>query len=211
MIIKDFENCYEVTFYRLKMLEDSSGAEPEELEFIRRKMAALNELKQFILRGKWTRETSLKKYIALVRSKFDYKLIAERFDTTRESLDVFAVRQDKRLKGFIGEALQLIELNRIDEGLDCFYSAAGIFSDREFDYRVSELLPEMRKKDSFLVSECKEEVELLRSLLRTNVSKRLNGADLYKLGYLVFLLHTNDDMFMKQKRELIAELRKKDS
>lgn len=111
----------------------------------------------------------------------------------------------------IGKALQLIEQDRIEEVLDCFYAATGEFSAGEFDYRVSELLPKMSQKDSFLVSDCGEEVKILRSLMKFNMQKRLNSADLEKLSYLVFLLNTKEEAFRKQKEELIGELRKKDS
>lgn len=111
----------------------------------------------------------------------------------------------------IGEALWLIEQDRIEEGLDCFYAATGEFSEGEFDYRVSELLPKTSQKDSFLVSECGEEVDILRSLMKSNVQKRLNSADLEKLSYLVFLLNTKEEAFRQQRTELIGELRKKDS
>lgn len=211
MIIKDLMSCGRETKHRIRELEASDGSDLVELEFLKRKLEVLNELQKFVTSGDWTRKASREKYIALVRSKFDYKLIAERFNTTRESLDVFAVRQDKRLRAAIGKALCLIEQNRIEEGLDCFYAAAGEFSDRELEYRVSDLLPKTLKKDSFLMSECLEEVEILRSLLRTNVCKRLNGADSGKLGYLVFLLQSEDNTFREQRMELIRKLRKKDS
>lgn len=175
------------------------------------KLSVLCQLWSYVRRGNWTREASREKYLALVKSEFDYKLIAERFNTTRESLDVFAARQNKRLERTIGEALRLIEQDRLEEGLDCFYAATGEFSAGEFDYRASELLPKGSQKDSLLVSECAEEVNILRSLMKSNVQKRLNGADLDKLSYLVFLLNTKEDALRKQRAELIGELRKKDS
>lgn len=175
------------------------------------KLSALRQLWSYVRKGNWTRAASREKYLALVKSEFDYKLIAERFNTTRESLDVFAARQNKRLERTIGGALLLIEQDRIEEGLDCFYAATGEFSEGEFDYRVSELLPKTSQKDSFLVSDCGEEVNILRSLTKSNVQKWLNGADLDKLSYLVFLLNTKEEAFRQQRTELIGELRKKDS
>ena len=130
---------------------------------------------------------------------------------TRESLDVFATRQNKRLERTIGGALRMIEQDRIEEGLDCFYAVTGEFSEGEFDYRVSELLPKTSQKDSFLVSDCTEEVGILRSLMKSEVKKRLSGADLDKLSYLVFLLNTKEEAFRQQRAELIGTLRKKDS
>lgn len=208
MIIQDLKRCGAETQCRIKELEGSDGAE---LDFLRRKMSALRELQSYVFSGSWTRKASCEKYIALVRSKFDYKLIAERFNTTRESLNVFAARQDKRLERIIGEALRLIEQDRLEEGLDCFYAQTGVFSEGEFDYRVSELLPKTSQKDSFLVSECGEEVAVLRSLMKSSVQKRLNSADLERLSYLVFLLNSEEDAFAKQKEELVRELRRKDS
>lgn len=211
MIIKDLMNCGKETQRRLRELETVSVSDTAELELLRRKMAALRELQNYVYNGGWTRTASREKYIALVKSKFDYQLIAERFNTTRESLDVFAARQDKRLERTIGEALRMIEQDRIEEGLDCFYAATGEFSAGEFDYRVSKLLPKMSHKDSFLVSECSEEVKILRSLMKSNVNKRLNSADCGRLSYLVFLLNTKEEAFRQQRAELIGELRNKDS
>lgn len=175
------------------------------------KLSALRQLWSYVRKGNWTRAASREKYLALVKSEFDYKLIAERFNTTRESLDVFATRQNKRLERTIGGALRMIEQDRIEEGLDCFYAVTGEFSEGEFDYRVSELLPKTSQKDSFLVSDCTEEVGILRSLMKSEVKKRLSGADLDKLSYLVFLLNTKEEAFRQQRAELIGTLRKKDS
>lgn len=211
MIVKDLMNCGIETQHRLKELGAAGVFDTAELDFLRRKAAALSELQRYVQFGGWTRKASREKYFALFIRKFDYKLIAERFNTTRESLDVFAARQNKRLERTIGGALRLIEQDRIDEGLDCFYVQTGEFSAAEFDYRVSELLPKALQKDSFLVSDCAEEVNILRSLMKSEVKKRLNGADCNKLSYLVFLLNTKDEEFRKQRAELIGELRKKDS
>lgn len=211
MIIKDLKDCGKETQHRLRELEASSISDTAEIDFLRRKAAALRELQRYVQFGDWTCKASREKYLALFSSKFDYKLIAERFSTTRESLDVFAARQNKRLERTIGEALRLIEQDRIEKGLDCFYAQTGEFSAGEYDYRVSELLPKMSQKDSFLASECGEEITILRSLMKSNVQKWLNGADCGKLSYLVFLLNTKEEAFRKQRTELIGELRKKDS
>ncbi len=211
MIIQDLIKCGAETQRRLKELECSNSSDSGEAEFIRRKIAALRELQSYVFSGDWTRKASREKYIALVKSKFDYKLIAERFNTTRESLDVFAARQNKRLEAVIGEALRLIEQDRLEEGLDSFYSLSGLFSLGEFDYKPLELLSKYSQKDSFLVSDCAEEVEILRSLMKSEVQKRLNGADCGKLSYLVFLLNNEDKVFEEQRRKLVQELQRKDS
>lgn len=211
MIIKDLKDCGKETQRRLRELEAAGVSDTAEIDFLRRKAAALRELQRYVQFGDWTRKASREKYLALFSSKFDYKLTAKRFNTERECLHVFAARQDKRLERTIGGALLLIEQDRIEEGLDCFYAVTGEFSAGEFDYRVSELLPKTSQKGSFLVSDCSEEVNILRSLMKSNVQKRLNGADCNKLSYLVFLLNTKEEAFRKQRTELIGELRKKDS
>lgn len=211
MIIKDLKDCGNKTQNRLRELESISSPNLAELALMRRKMSALREIQSYIFNGNWTRVKSREKYAALIKSKFDYKLIAERFNTTRESLEVFAARQNKRLERAIGEALRLIEQDSIEEGLDCFYARTGEFSAAEFDYRVSELLPKTSQKDSFLVSDCAEEVKILRSLMKSEVRKRLSGADCDKLSYLAFLLNSDEEVFRQQKAELIRKLRQKDS
>lgn len=211
MIIQELIDCGKKTQRRLRELEVAGVSDTAELDFLRRKMAALRELQNYVYNGDWTRKASREKYIELVKSKFDYKLTAKRFNTERECLNVFATRQNKRLERTIGEALRLIEQDRIEEGLDRFYAATGEFSAGEFEYRVSEMLPKMSQKDSFLVSECSEEINILRSLMKSNVNKCLNSADCGKLSYLVFLLNTKEEAFRKQRADLIGELRNKDS
>lgn len=148
MIIKDLKNCSNKTQHRLRELEAAGVSDTAEIDFLRRKAAALRELQRYVQFGDWTRKASREKYLALFSSKFDYELTAERFNTTRECLHVFAARQNKRLERTIGGALLLIEQDRIEDGLDCFYATTGEFSEEEFDYRVYELLPEMSQKDN---------------------------------------------------------------
>ncbi len=210
MIVKELNDYAAEITCRLRELKNTGCSDSDECAFLRRKKAALRELHNYVLSGNWTRKASREKYNALVNSGFDYKLIAQRFNTTRESLDVFAARQNKRLSTVIGEAFRLIEQDRIEEGLESFYSLSGVFSPQEFDYKPLELL-EPQKKDSFLISDCSEEVVILRSLMKSEVKKRLNGADSEKLSYLVFLLNSEDSAFAEQRAELIGLLRKKDS
>lgn len=211
MIINDLKILGKATQNRLRELESASSPDCAELELLRRKMAALKIVQNYVFNGDWTRKASREKNTELIKSGFDYKLIAERFNTTTKSLNVFAARQNKRLERVIGEALRLIAENRIEDGLDCFYAQTGEFSAGEFDYRVSELLPNAPQKDSYLVSDCAEEVNILRNLMRSNVKKRLNSADSEKLAYLMFLLTTKEEAFWKQRAELIGKLRQKDS
>ncbi len=211
MIVKKLNEYAEAITCRLIELKNTGCSDSDEYAFLRRKKAALRELHNYVLSGNWTRKASREKYNALVDSGFDYKLIAQRFNTTRESLDVFAARQNKRLSAVIGEAFRLIEQDRIEEGLESFYSLSGVFSPQEFDYKPLDLLPKYSQKDSFLISDCSEELVILRSLMKSEVKKRLNGADSEKLSYLVFLLNSEDSAFAEQKRALVRELRKKDS
>jgi len=211
MIVKELNEYAAAITYRLMELKSTGCSDSGEYAFLRRKKAALRELHDYVLSGNWTRKASRDKYNALVDSGFDYRLIAQRFNTTRESLDVFAARQNKRLFAVIGEALRLIEQNRLEDGLESFYSLSGVFSPQEFDYKPFELLPKYPQKDSFLVSDCFEEVKVLRSLMKFEVKKRLNSADYERLSYLMFLLTTEEKAFTEQRRELVRELRKKDS
>ena len=210
MVVKRFIECGKQTKQMLKEFEQAQKKDSSEYAALSRKMAVLSEIQGYIYHGDWTRESSREKYIALVRSKWDYKLIAERYQTTRESLDVFATRQDKRLQRTIGGALDLIEIGNIEEGLARFYADSGTLSKQEFTYSMRDLLPAAEKKDSLTVSDCPEEVEVLRSICRSNVQEWLSDADYEKLAYLMFLLETDDPAYQQQKRELVAEIVKKD-
>ncbi len=210
MIIQELKDCGRETQRKLKELESAGVFDTAEVDLLRRKLSALREVQHYVFSGSWTRKTSREKYLALFKSKFDYKLIAERFNTTRESLDVFAARQNRRLERVIGEALRLIEQNRIEDGLDCFYAATGEFAAREFDYRASELLPNLPQDNSFLVSDCTEEVAVLRSMMKSDVRRRLDSVNIGKLSYLVFLLNTDNGVFLKQKAELLRRLQNRD-
>lgn len=207
MVIKDFMDELRNTIMTIKKSKCSGNADNDEIDFQRRKLAALKEIRQYIKYGDWTRTASREKFMELVQSDFDYKLIEKRYKTSQACLDVFVYRQNDRLKRIIGGALTLISLNRIDEGMTLFYANAGIISARDFGYKVEDLLPVGVNSDSFLVSDCDAEVGLLRSLMRSNVQKLLDSADKDKLAYLVFLLNTKDKAYSQQKAELIGKLR----
>ena len=211
MIGRRFIECGKRTKQRLKELEQAQEKDSVEYATLCRKMAVLSEIQEYLYHGDWTRQSSREKYIALIRSKWDYKLIAERYDTDRASLDVFASRQDKRLQRAIGGALDLIEAGYIEEGLARFYADSGTLSVKEFTYSIGDLLPKAEKKDSFSVADCPEEVEVLRSIRRSNAQEWLSDADSDKLAYLMFLLETKDPAYQQQRRALIAEIVKKDS
>lgn len=210
MIVRELLNCRIETKHRLRELEQSGTLDPAERDFLQRKLLALSELQHYVISGDWTRPASREKFVFLANNKFDYKMTAKRFHTSRESLDVFVFRQDKRLSKIIGEAVRLISADRIEEGLSSFYVNAGIISAKEFDYRISELLPKGENKDSFLVGECGEEVEILRFLMRGRMQKWLgSGTYRSKLAYLMFLLGTDEAEYQQQKKLLICELCKK--
>ena len=210
MIVKRLIECGKQTKHKLQELEQAQKKDSSEYAALSRKMAVLSEIQEYLFHGDWTRESSREKYIALVRSKWDYKLIAERYQTTRESLDVFASRQDKRLQCTIGGALDLIEIGYIEEGLARFYADSGTLSKQGFTYSMRDLLPPAEKKDSFTVSDCYDEMKILRSIRRSNINEWLNHADRDKLAYLMFLLETDDPAYRQQKRELVTEIVKKD-
>lgn len=137
MIIKELVNAGKEIKHRLREFEESGTPSHAEYALLKRKLDALNELQKYVVSGNWTQSASREKFVFFASNKFDYKLTAKQFHTSRESLDVFVFRQDKRLVKIIGEALHLIYADRIEEGLSSFYANAGIISAKEFDYRIS--------------------------------------------------------------------------
>lgn len=210
MIIKELIDLGKATTRSLKKLECSDEPDGDEIEFLRHKLSALRELQNYAFSGDWTREASRKKFAVFVKSKFDYELTAKRFNTTRASLNVFVARQDKRLERIIGDAISLIEQDRIDEGLNSFYVLSGIISSNEFKYKISELLPEPEYKEGILVSDCAEEVMVLRSLMRSGIREQLKAVDPDRLSYLMYLLNADKEELSNQRKELAALLRAND-
>lgn len=211
MFIKDLLNRYKATKLIIQELANADQTDSFDYTNAVKTMNALKELKDFIINGNWTRDESRKKFVAWIKSHFDYKLTAERFDTSRESLDVFISRQDKRLSKLMGEALALISQGRVDEGLCSFYAKSGIISAHEYQYRITDLLPQPEKNSDVDLCDCSQEIYLLQMLMRKEMQDRLSDADTDCMAHLLFLLGSSDPTYAKQKKELIQLLLKKDS
>lgn len=56
MIIKDLKNCSNETQRRLRELEAAGVSDTAEIDFLRRKVAALRELQRYVQFGDWTRK-----------------------------------------------------------------------------------------------------------------------------------------------------------
>lgn len=211
MFIKDLHTQYQSVKHNLEQLSNADKKDAPTYQNAAKTKNALNVLNTYIVTGDWTREESRKKFVAWIRSKYDYKFTAEQFNTSRESLDVFISRQDKRLNEIMGEALMLICQGRIDEGLCSFYAKSGTVSAHEFDYRISDLLPKPAKKDSIFLDECGQEIYLLQMLMRKEMQDWLSDADSERMAHLLYILGSSDPIDAKQKKELIKLLLKKDS
>lgn len=206
LIMKELLRCGKETNERLKVLDGNGERDSEEYRLLYKKLMALIELRNFAYNGNWTRESSREKFTALAKSKFDYNLIAERYGTTRKSLDVFTTRQDKRLSRAIGRALELIKLNDVDAAMCCFQADNGVLLPDKFRYCVYDLLPRQEKKDSITVEDCRDEIELLRLLAKENIQEFIKAVDSSKLAHLMFLLQTEEPAYRQQKTELIRKL-----
>ncbi len=209
MFIKQFQiQCQDIKTVLQKLSEANMKDSTDYLKAVRVRNA-YKELNDYIINGDWTRKESRDKFVAWIKSKYDYELISKRFNTRRDSLDVFISRQDKRLNNIMGEALGLILQGRINEGLVSFYAKSGKLSAYEYDYRITDLLPKPEKKDSVYLKDCAQEIFLLQSLQRKEMIEWLSDADTDRLAHLMFLLNTDDPAYAKQKKELVRLILKK--
>ena len=174
---------------------------------IREKTILIKEIVLYIYNGDWTRVSSRDKFKMWIKNDFDYALVCKAYNTTRASLDVFIHRQDKRLENYIGEAFELIKQNRLREARTSFYTRAQyITADNQFGYRLLALLPAASLEQQFQLVDCRDEINLLHSLMKHSIEDGINSVSKEKLSYLMGLLSTDSKELLTQKKRLIDSL-----
>lgn len=89
MFIKQFQiQCQDINMVLQKLSEANMKDSTDYLKAVRVRNA-YKELNDYIINGDWTRKESRNKFVAWIKSKYDYELKSKRFNTRRDSLDVF--------------------------------------------------------------------------------------------------------------------------
>ncbi len=178
---------------------------PETL--IYEKIVLIREMIRYIYHGEWTRAASRDKYKTWLKNDFDYEMICKLYNTTRASLDVFIHRQNRRLEGYIGEAFELIKIDRVQEARVSFYTRTHFLTaDNQFGYRLLSLLPSASLEQRFQLADCRDEITLLHSLMKDRIADRINKTNKEKLSYLIGLLGADNRELLTQKKLLIDKL-----
>ena len=155
MIIKKFKN-YAKEIETAYNSASKNNIRPETL--IYEKAVLIKEMIRFIYQGSWTRTASRDKYKAWLKNNFDYEIVCKLYNTTRASLDVFIHRQSRRLEGYIGEAFELIKIDRVQEARVSFYTRTHFLTaNNQFGYRLLELLPSASLERQFKIADCRDE------------------------------------------------------
>ena len=145
---------------------------------LQEKMRLIIEMIRYIRHGEWTRKSSREKFNAWIKSGFDTDVICKCYNTTRASLDVFIHRQNRRLESYLSEAFELIKIDRLQEARVSFYARTHcVQADNLFGYRLIELLPKASLEQWFQLDECREEILLLRRLMKNNLGNRIKSLD----------------------------------
>lgn len=176
------------------------------------RMNLLHDMLGYIKSGNWTRASSRQKYVDWLKSKFDNKFICSKYGTDSACFSVFLNRQNHRIEAILEEPYNLLRSNNIREAYVCFYQKTGTISlQAELSYNCLELLPEGSDKDSYLLCECREEIEIIKNLLKSSVKSEISFADQSKLAYIIFLLGSNDPQYSLEKRQLFDVLYQSDN
>ena len=174
---------------------------------IREKTILIKEIVLYIYNGNWTRVSSRDKFKMWIKNDFDYEIVCKAYNTKRASLDVFIHRQNKRLESYIGEAFELIKQNRLREARTSFYTRAQyITADNQFGYRLLALLPAASLEQQFQLVDCRDEINLLHSLMKHSIEDGINSVSKEKLSYLMGLLSTDSKELLTHKKRLIDSL-----
>lgn len=202
MLVKELMKYGQAVSQRLRETNN-----PDEVIRLKALSKALNMLLRYIYDGDWARESTREKMKMFIRSKFDYKYVCSACNTSRECLDVFLSRQEKRLIGIIGKPFELICKGEIEEGMRLFGSATGAVSiKREICYNTTEILPEPKIKEGLTIGECGKEIAFLRNISKAALKEQLNGCDTEKLSHLLFLIGSKEDNYKAQKCELVQKI-----
>lgn len=178
---------------------------PEPL--IYEKTVLIKEMVRYIYNGDWTRTASREKYRTWIKNNFDYEMICKLYNTTRASLEVFIHRQNRRLESYIGEAFELIKIDRVQEARVSFYTRTHFLSANNlFGVNLLSMLPNASLERQFQLADCQDEITLLGSLMRDSIANCINKVNKEKLSYLIGLLSYEDKDLLIQKKLLIDKL-----
>ncbi len=190
-----------------KTLQSGNYSTEEEKKMLTAQFKALNALLQYVVSGDWACESTKKKLLLYIKSKFDVKYVCKACNTSPECFYVFLNRQDRKLRRIMGEAYDLIYSGRIADGMKAFNIAACSDSVAdEIYYDTRELLPKAECKDGITVSDCKTELDILSVLTKNSQKNFLADFDTEKLSHLLFLLTTKEKAYQGQRKQVIAAI-----
>ena len=165
----------------------------EELALLDEEMAALKEISNFIKEGKW-----LKKSTAVDRLLYTLRhgvpKAAEYFGCTKENLRSTLTNYSKKLEGIIGsDTIDIILNGNPQGGLMQFYFGSNIFSvDKILMNAASEYMPAPKYNPDFRVSDCINEIKLLRICSDAYMKSVLERINMDKLSYILYVLTENN-------------------
>lgn len=198
LIFKKLSNAVKETNTKLAMYKD--GSTDKEVEY--RKQAALDELVKYTKSYAWMkRRDAIEKVQAVLKSKYDYKLVSEHFHVSSNSLQVTMSYASKLLEDKIGaNTIDLILIGEIDNAMLQFRAGAGVVSlDALLVSGVTAMLPKTEKSLYLSVVGCEEELNFIRGLTVVKVAKELSGLDSSKLAFLRYILGSSDSRYARER------------
>lgn len=165
--------------------------------------SALREVVSYIKRGTWTRSSkSVKKLLYILRYGYDSAVVT--YECSNNSLYVFMNRQESLIKKAIGsDTLDLIMSGDVERGMEQYsYMTGKINIEAELLPTVIDYLPEGTPNDNYSLSDCENEITLLKRYCRLTLFRLTNNIDRDKMAYITWLIDNKDNSTLDQRIQL---------
>lgn len=198
-------------YYQTLKNTDTSTLSDEDKKILDAKIAAIQQINQYIQCGNWCNTATRQKFIDFLKNKCDYSATALQYNCSVPSLRTQIWRCDNYLRRKIQPAFELIVMGDVNEGIvflkrisgDCDYKAM-------YGVSLSEIMPHPSNIDKmYCLSDCTREISFLRNNNSYSLKNQLNQLNEDKMRYLIFLLNTDNTSntrLITQQTDLINRL-----
>lgn len=203
LIFKQLENAILSVNENISSLKKNSEQAVELVQYEIKKLECLTLILKYARSYKWIKHTALKHRVNIfLKNNYDYNKSCIELGISKTNLEKSISYANKVLKNKIGtNTIKMILAGNLYEGILNFRrSTNSINIYNLFPDNIVSLLPHSTSSPlPYKLSECIQEIEFIYSLTRANILKEINSKDKDKLAYLVYLLSTNDSLYLSEQ------------
>jgi len=199
-IFRQLDNEYQLTKMKLQ-----SSTDPEELRFEARKLELLQTFLSYMESLAWMKHRQTKEKVkAYLKSNFQYRAVAEKLGISLNSLQVSVSYAAKKLEEKLGAALQLVKEGDLEAAERAFLVAIGRKNPSDlFLSGLADVLPEADEISDVDLTECSEELKLLRFFTIGHVQKLVGKYDVRKIKQLLYIILSQDPVYIRERDILL--------